>query len=65
MIAQIITYNAVNTGLLVAQPNWDSEVTVTLELPTDVSKEPITFNESRRNFAAYSRYSMKWTSYLK
>jgi hypothetical protein len=64
MIAQIITYNAVNTGLLVAKPNWANEITVTLDLPTDVSKEPITFNESRRNFAASSRYSMKWTSYL-
>jgi hypothetical protein len=64
MIAQIITWNSVTTGLLAAQPNWDTEVKITLDLPTDVSKEPITFNESRRNFAASARYKMEWHSYL-
>lgn len=64
MIARIITYANQDVGLLVAQPNWASTVTVTLELPTDIAKQPITFNESRRAFAQSSRYSMKWTSYM-
>ena len=64
MIAQIITWSSTQVGLLVAPPNWASEVKISLELPTDVSKEPITFAESRRNFAQSARYKMTWTSYL-
>jgi len=64
MVARIITYNLEPIGLIVAQPNWSSTVTVTLDLPTDIAKEPITFTESRRAFAQSSRYTMKWTSYL-
>jgi hypothetical protein len=64
MIARIITFQGAQYGLLAAPPNWDSEVKVTLELPTDVSKELITFYESRRNFAQSARYKMSWTAYL-
>jgi hypothetical protein len=64
MIAQMITWNTVTTGLLVAPPNWDTEVKVSLELPTDISKEPITLQESRRNFAASARYKLSWRAYL-
>ena len=64
MIARMITLAGQPAGLLAAQPNWDSEVTVSLELPVDVSKEPITFHESRRVFAQSARYSMSWRAYL-
>jgi hypothetical protein len=64
MIGRIITYQGASYGLLVAPPNWDTEVTVALELPTDISKEPITFQESRRNFAASVRYKLTYTCYL-
>jgi hypothetical protein len=64
MIGRIITFSGSEFGLLMAQPNWDTEVKITLTLPTDVEKQPITFAESRRNFAASSRYTMEWTSYL-
>jgi hypothetical protein len=64
MIARIITFGGAQYGLLAAAPNWDTEVTVTLELPTDVSKEPITLQESRRAFAQSARYKMTWSSYL-
>jgi hypothetical protein len=64
MIARIITYANAQLGLLAAQPNWETEIKVSLELPTDVSKEPITFSESRRNFAQSARYRMEWTSYI-
>ena len=64
MIARIVTIQGAQYGLLAASPNWEREVKVSLELPTDVSKEPITFNESRRNFAQSARYRMTWTSYL-
>ena len=64
MIARIITYSNVQFGLLAAQPNWESTVTVELDLPTDIAKVPITFQESRRNFAQTSRYTMSWRSYL-
>ena len=64
MIARIITWQSAQVGLLVAPPNWDTEITVSLELPTDVAKQPITFTESRRNFAQSARYKMRWRSYL-
>jgi len=64
MIAQIITYQGATTGLLCAQPNWDTQVKVALEIPTDIAKQPITFTESRRNFAQSARYSMAWMAYL-
>lgn len=64
MIAQIITRGNEQYGLLCAQPNWETEVTISLELPTDIAKEPITFNESRRAFAAFARYNMQWRAYL-
>ena len=64
MIARIVTALSGQYGLLAAPPNWDTEVKVTLDLPTDVSKEPITFNESRRNFAQSARYTMTWKAYL-
>jgi hypothetical protein len=64
MIARIITFQGAQYGLLAAPPNWDTEVKVSLELPTDISKEPITLNESRRAFAQSARYKMNWTSYL-
>ena len=64
LIARIITVNGVQFGLLAAQPNWATEIKVKLELPTDVSKEAITMQESRRNFAQSARYKMEWTSYL-
>jgi len=51
-------------GLLAALPNWDSEIKISLDLPTDVAKQPITFAESRRNFAQSARYKMSWKSYL-
>jgi len=63
MIGQIITYSGGTYGLLVAPPNWQTEVKVTLELPTDVSKEPITFQESRRNFAQSARYKLAYSTY--
>lgn len=64
MIARIVNYSGTQVGLLAAEPNWDSEIKVSLELPTDVTKEPITLQESRRNFAQTARYKMSWTSYL-
>jgi len=64
MIARIITWQAAQYGLLVAPPNWDTEVKVSLELPTDVAKQPITFAESRRNFAQSARYKMGWRCYI-
>jgi len=64
LVARIITYNATQYGLLAAQPNWDTEIKITLDLPTDVSKEAITFQESRRAFARSARYKMSWTCYL-
>src|SRR5262252_1520277 len=64
MIAQVITYQNATTGLLCAQPNWETAVKVSLEIPTDISKQPITFTESRRNFAQSARYSMIWKAYL-
>src|SRR5260370_36955289 len=64
MIDRIVIYQQVTTGLLVAQPNWDTGLKVTLDLPTDVSRQPITLKESRRNFAQSARYSMQWRSYL-
>jgi hypothetical protein len=64
MIARLISYQENDIGLIVAQPNWESTVTITLDLPTDIAKEPITFYESRRAFAESSRYTMKWTTYL-
>jgi hypothetical protein len=64
MIARIITWQATQVGLLVAPPEWSAEVKVELELPTDVSKQPITFAESRRTFAQSARYKMTWKSYL-
>jgi hypothetical protein len=64
IIAQIITLYGTQVGLLVAEPNWETEVSVSLELPIDIAKEPITFNESRRAFAQSARYTMKWRAYL-
>src|SRR5215472_3892574 len=64
MIGRIITYQSAQYGLLAAKPDWTTEIKVTLELPTDVSKEPITFQESRRNFAQSSRYKLTYASYL-
>jgi Phage conserved hypothetical protein BR0599 len=64
IIARIVTVGGTQVGLLVAKPNWDTEVTVSLELPTDIEKQPITFYESRRNFAQSARYSLTWRSYL-
>jgi hypothetical protein len=64
MIGQIITWNAMQVGLLASMPNWDTGVKITLDLPTDVSKDLITFAESRRNFAQSARYKMTWRSYL-
>jgi len=64
MIARIFTVDGQQVALLLAKPNWATEVTITLELPTDVSKEAITFTESRRNFAQSARYKMKWSSYM-
>jgi hypothetical protein len=49
---------------VIAEPNWETEVSVSLELPIDIAKEPITFNESRRAFAQSARYTMKWRAYL-
>jgi hypothetical protein len=64
MIARIITWQATQVGLLVAPPEWGAGVKIELELPTDVSKMPITFAESRRSFAQSARYKMTWRSYL-
>ena len=64
LVARIITFSGAQTGLLAAVPNWDTEIKISLELPTDVSKEAITFTESRRNFAQSARYTMNWKSYL-
>jgi hypothetical protein len=64
MIAQITTFQGASIGLLAAQPNWATEVKISLEIPTDIAKEPITFNESRRAFAQTARYTMKWRTYL-
>jgi len=64
MIARIITWQSTQVGLLVAPPEWGAGVKLALELPTDVSKVPITFAESRRNFAQTARYTMTWRSYL-
>ena len=64
VIARIVNFYGTQVGLLAAQPNWETEIKVSMELPTDVSKEPITFSESRRNFAQSARYKMEWTSYL-
>jgi len=64
MIARIITFQGAQVGLLVAPPNWDTEIKVSLALPTDVAKQPITFAESRRNFAQSARYKITWTTYL-
>jgi len=64
LVARIITYNATQYGLLAAQPNWDTEVKVSMDLPTDVSKEVITLQESRRTFARSARYKMSWRSYF-
>src|SRR5215472_2557101 len=64
MIARIVTVTGQQMGFLAAPPNWGTAVTLALDLPTDVSKEAITFNESRRNFAQSARYKMTWTSYL-
>lgn len=64
MIARLVTLGNVQVGFLAAQPNWSTEVVITLELPTDIAKEPITFNEARRNFAQSARYKMEWTSYM-
>jgi len=62
--ARIITYNGASAGLLCTQPNWETPVTVSLELPTDIEREPITFYESRRAFAESARYNMQWRAYL-
>jgi hypothetical protein len=64
VIARIVNFYGTQVGLLAAPPNWDTEIKVSMELPTDVSKQPITFSESRRNFAQSARYKMEWTSYL-
>jgi hypothetical protein len=64
MIARIVNVQGTQMGLLAAQPNWATQIKVTLELPTDVSKEAITFNESRRNFAQSARYSLAYQCYL-
>jgi hypothetical protein len=64
MIARIITFQSAQAGLLAAQPNWDTQIKIDLELPTTVAKEQITFAESRRNFAQTARYKMTWQSYL-
>ena len=64
LIARLINFYGSVRGLLAAKPNWDTEVKVSMELPTDISKQPITFVESRRNFAQSARYHMEWTSYL-
>jgi hypothetical protein len=64
MIARIITWQSTQVGLLVAPPEWGAGVKIELEIPTDVSKQPITFAESRRTFAQSARYKMTWKSYL-
>jgi hypothetical protein len=64
IIAQIVTLSGNQVGLLVAQPNWETEVTIALDLPTDIEKDAITFTESRRAFAQSARYSMQWRAYL-
>jgi hypothetical protein len=64
MIGQIVLINGAETALLTAQPNWESEVSILLELPTDVARQPITLKESRRNFAQSARYTMGWKAYL-
>jgi hypothetical protein len=64
MIAKLITLYGAQAGLLCAQPNWETEVTISLELPTDIAKEAITFTESRRAFAQSARYTMKWRAYV-
>lgn len=64
LIARLINFYGSVRGLLAAKPNWDTEVKVSMDLPTDISKQPITFVESRRNFAQSARYHMEWTSYL-
>jgi hypothetical protein len=64
VIARIVNFYGAQAGLLAAPPNWDTAIKVSMELPTDVSKEAITFTESRRNFAQSARYKMEWTSYL-
>ena len=64
MIARIFTVAGQQVALLAAQPNWATEVTLALDLPTDIEKEAITLTEARRNFAQSARYTMKWTTYL-
>lgn len=64
MIAQIVTLGQNQVGLLAAQPDWSAEVVVSLDIPTDVTRAPITLKESRRNFAQSARYTLSWRSYM-
>ncbi len=71
MIAQIISYAGTGIGtpveqlgLLLARPDWSSDLKVELQLPTDVARAPISTRESRRSFAQSARYSIQWRAYL-
>jgi hypothetical protein len=64
VIARMVIINGTQCAFLAAQPNWETAITVALEMPTDVEKEAITFYESRRNFSQTARYKLTYTCYL-
>ena len=64
MIAQLVNFNGAQAAMLAARPNWDTPIKLTLDLPSDVEKQAITFLESRRNFAKSARYTFEWRCYL-
>ena len=60
---KFVTFQGAPLALLLAPPNYDSPITVDVELPNDV--EPgLSALESRRAFAAIPRYTLTYKAYL-
>src|SRR5205807_689484 len=68
MTAQFIAYNGPfgleTIALLLAPANWENPPKLEPQLPAEISSHPISKNESRRSFAASSRYTFTYTAEL-
>jgi hypothetical protein len=65
MTALFYAFGSETLALLLAPPDWNSgPVTVELTLPTDTSRSQMSTVESRRAFAASTRYSLGYSAYL-
>jgi hypothetical protein len=64
VIAQLVTFQNEQIGLICAEHNWDHELKLTLDLPTVIDKAPITLIEARLSFAQTARYTLEWIAYL-